>query len=328
MSACLKAGRPRTDAYPTTGAPAVHAAWADTALRDLVRGGILQGSWAIDHGRTMEPATPQANLDQLCSEIQGMHPGLSSRPGSLSNRLASGMPLSHATGLDPFEKICGSGSLLSLARRHAVEPLDWSDHPVEVRMNTRDCVFLFAGPFRYPCVTACGFLFKPGLENARAADGAASPFDSGGLVNHHRPPDNEDPLAFLQRHEMPIPDYRRYFMLVLDLLFEDPLHYLEGRDPVRPGPVRLEVGDSDARRWTFEVRLRDELPIRPALQALFVSKTAAGMSSVVETCSWCRANGVDIVRYASPRGRDRDNFVTMQRKSIAYIRRRLVDGPG
>jgi len=265
----------------------------------------------------------QDNLDRLCREIQGMHGGLLS-PGDspkskLSRHLADHMPLAHATGTDTFAKICQFGALLSLTRLDGVKPLDWSRHPVETQLETRDCVFLFAGPFRYPS-TSCGFLFRPELAEARTAEGSASPFDSGGLVDHHRPPGGEGPLDFLRRHEMPIPQYRQFHLLVLDLLFDDPWHYVDGVNPIRQGPVRLAPAESDARRWTFEIRLKEELPIRPHLQAVFIPKFANAYDSVENTLSWCRVSGVDIIEYPGLRGSDEFNFELMKRKCQAYIR--------
>ncbi len=265
----------------------------------------------------------QDNLDRLCREIQNMHGGLLSPAGSPRNmlcwHLADRMPLAHATGADTFAKICQSGTILSLTRLAAIVPLDWSDHPIETQLETQDCVFLFAGPFRYPD-TSCGFLFRPELAEARTGDGAASPFDSGGLANHHRPPGGEAPLDFMRRHEMPIPQYRQYHLLVLDLLFDDPWHYVDCVNPVHQGPVQLAPADSDARQWAFEIRLRDELPIRPHLQAVFSPVFASESDSVVETLYWCDTNGVDIIEYPGLRGSDEFNFELMKRKCEAYIR--------
>jgi hypothetical protein len=265
----------------------------------------------------------QDNLARLCREIQGMHGGLLSPADSprnkLCRRLADNMPLSHATGADTFAKICQSGALLSLTRLDTVAPLDWSSHPVETQLETRDCVFLFAGSFRYPD-TSCGFLFRPDLAETHTADGAATPFDSGGLVNNHRPPGGEAPLDFLRRHEMPVPQYRRYHLLVLDLLFDDPWHYVDGVNPIRQGPVQLAAAQSDARRWTFEVRLMDELPIRSNLQAVFSPLFASESDSVPETLYRYRTEGVDIIEYPGLRGSDEFNFELMKRKCEAYIR--------
>jgi len=268
----------------------------------------------------------QDNLERLCREIQDMHRSLSSPADSprnkLCRRLADRMPYCHSTGTKAFAGICQSKSILSLTRLDAIESQDWSHHPIETQLETRDSVFLFAGPFRYPD-TAYGFLFSPDLADDRATDGSASPFDSGGLVDHHLPPSSEKPLDFLRRHEMPIPQYRKFHLLVLDLLFHDPWHYVGGVDPVRQGPVRLAVGDSDPRRWTFEIRLRNELPFRPHLQAVFNSTFAAKSNSVVKTHSWCRANGVDIIQYPDLHGSRKGSFMEMQRRCEAYIRSHL-----
>ncbi len=285
----------------------------------------MVNSWGIVATNGVHPVPEndrQDNLERLCREIKDMHAGRLSPADSdrnkLCRRLADHMPLSHATGLRNFEKVCQSDALLPLTRLDAIKPVDWPNR-VERQLETRDCVFLFAGPFRYPS-TSCGFLFRQDLAEARRADGSASPFDSGGLVNKHRPPGGEAPLDFLRRHEMPIPQYRRFHMLVLDLLFDDPWHYVDGVNPVRQGPVQLAVGDSDARRWTFEVRLRDELHIQSHLQAVFSPLFASESDSVAETLYWYDTKGVDIIEYPGLRGSDEFNFLFMKRECEAYVR--------
>lgn len=264
------------------------------------------------------------NLERLCREITDLHGGERSNPdsddGKLCRCLADRMPFSHATSLDTFGKVCDAGELLSLEKLHADPGFDWSAHPVETTLNTRSCVFVYAGPFRYPG-TACGFLFRPGLAEARRDDGVATPFDSGGLLHHHGPPGNEDPLAFLRRHDLPLPEYREYHMLVLDLLFDDPWHYVDGVAPARDGPMQFVVKPTtDARRWTFEIRLQDRLPVKPHLQAIFVPNTVLGMPSGTKMCSWCRAGGVDIIDYHAERAANKANFRELQRRSESYIR--------
>ena len=184
-------------------------------------------------------------------------------------------------------------------------------------------MFLFAGPFRFP-ETECGFLFKVSLEVDRSADCVATPFDSGGLLEHHRPPDDEDPKAFLDRHEMSVPEYRGFLELVLNRLFAEPWDYLTGTDPVREGPVRFLGGDADQRRWTFEVRVEREVPVRPHLQALFFSTAATRHAPVQEMISWSRENNVDIVQYDSPRGTIGESFKVMDAQCVHYMRAHLA----
>ena len=129
----------------------------------------------------------ESNLHDQCQRLRECLSGpggsgvaaTSTRAQSLSRRL----PVSHSTASLLFAKACKESNLFSasLLAERARRPL--SADAVDVRMGTANCVFLYAAPFRYPNTT-CGFLFSPSLEEERRDDGAASPFDSGGLVKH------------------------------------------------------------------------------------------------------------------------------------------------
>jgi hypothetical protein len=239
--------------------------------------------------------------------------------------MADGMPLSNSAGVDTFAKICGTGSLLSqreLIARGIPSPRTGPGSPAAL-LRTDNFVFFFVGAFRFPG-TKCGFLFKASLEEERRGDSLASPFDSGGLLDHHRPPSGENPRTFLERHEMSVPDYRRFLELVLDRLFADPWHYLTGTGPAREGPVRLVTVDADARRWTFEVRVERDVRIRFHLQAIFMPQIVSNYASVQQMIYWCGQNNVDIVLYHAPRATSSDCFDRMKMHCIGYIRRMLA----
>lgn len=271
------------------------------------------------------------NLDRLKAELVQMHPAAPGPPDEprrqqLCRHLAAELPLSHGTGVAPFAAICESGSLLSARELDArgIKPLDRAAPCVEVTLGTDDAVFLFAGPFRLAEVE-CGLLFRATLADGRAADSAASPFDSGGLIHHHCPPDGEDCQAFLARHELPVPDYREYLEIVLHRLFLDPWHYVDGVAPVREGPVRLVCRDADCRRWTFEVRVEREVPIQAHLQAVFCSRSTVGnYGSVQKMLHWCDAHRVDIVVYPTPRTAAAAGHEELKLQSIQYIRKLAV----
>ena len=109
----------------------------------------------------------------------------------------------------------------------------------------------------------------PGI--ATSDDGVATPFDSGGLLKCFVLPGPETPQQFLARHELPIPEHRRYLRLSMDTLFSHPRDYVEGTEPCRPGPIGLSGGD--CRRWTHEVRIPDRIFFRGGhLQAAFAPR--------------------------------------------------------
>jgi hypothetical protein len=187
-------------------------------------------------------------------------------------------------------------------------------------LGTADSVFFYVSPFRYPH-TGCGLLFAHSLESEYENDGVATPFDSGGLMNKFiRPNPDEPPKEFLSRHELPIPEHRRYLCQSKDALFHTPADYVEGSHPRWPGPIGLDGGDQ--RRWTHEVRIPDRVPVRGShLQAVFAPKARVAASSAVEDLfQWCTTEGVDRITFDTPRG---DDFEALRRECLSYIRRTL-----
>jgi hypothetical protein len=187
-------------------------------------------------------------------------------------------------------------------------------------LGTASSVFFYLSPFRYPH-TSCGLLYANSLESSHGTDGIAAPFDSGGLIDKcTRPDPAETPRDFLSRHELPIPEHRRYLGLSMDVLFGKPGDYVEGLDPLWPGPIGLL--DGDQRRWTHEVQIPDQVFVRSShLQAVFApTAQVARYPGVRSLFQWCDAEGVDSIPFAAPR---RNDFEALRRECLAYIRQRL-----
>ena len=87
------------------------------------------------------------------------------------------------------------------------------------------------------------------------------------------------------------------------------------------GPIGLAGGDR--RRWTHEVRIPDRVFVRTAqLQAVFARTALVGGDPAIENLfRWCELQGVDFLRFDTPRGND---FETLQRECALYIRRNLL----
>ena len=269
----------------------------------------------------------QDNLERLLRETDALCPScgpLDAARLSLCGRLANGLPLAHSRPSGEFAVICRSGRLLSKQEldRIGIKRIDPAKPPVEMAVGTLDSIFLFAGPFRYPD-TECGFLFSAAMETDATLACAANPFDSGGLVRHHCPPDGEAPIGFLARHELPAPGYRRLLARNLDRLFTDPWHYVDGTGPSREGPVRLVSINADQRRWTFEVRVTKEMTLRTHLQAIFASAAASEGEDVQKMIYWCETNGVDVQLDATPLGSTPWGFEQLKNKCAEYLQRKL-----
>jgi hypothetical protein len=231
-----------------------------------------------------------------------------------AERIAAGIPLSHATNAGCLADIVGSGSLLCPSRLPT-----WSSDRTEAHLGTGDGVFLFAAPFGRPG-TDCGFLFSRELEEAERETGVATAHDSGGLLEHLTLPDpKEAPVDFLRRHELPIPEHRELLREALELLFDDPWHYVTGIGPKRPNPIGLTGGDS--REWTHEVRIRESLSLHHHLQAVFVVASRSNDPRIEEFLIHCGSAGVYLDTFDEPRG---NVFDTLKRRCIAYLRRSLL----
>lgn len=240
-------------------------------------------------------------------------------PSERAAKLSSEIYLSHATKTTTFAKIAKSGNIYS---RVAINKQDPSVKlgSTELQMGTADCVFFYAAPFRFPRTT-CGFLFAPTLEEERCEDGAASPFDSGGLVHHIQlPPGFTTPSTFLREHEFPIPGHRDYLCLSMDHLFDQPESYLEGMASPAAGCLGLSGGDN--RMWTHEVRLAERVDLRSRhLRAVFAHRALpASNPAIQDLFKRCLSEGIDWVAYEGP---EAGAFKTLQRECISYMQKKL-----
>ena len=103
-------------------------------------------------------------------------------------------------------------------------------------------------------------------------------------------------------------------------LFRAPEDYVEGVDPVAPGPLGLSGGD--CRRWTHEVRVPGRVHLRTNyIQAVFASRSVVAAHRPVEDLfKWCSREGVDRVAFDHPAGAD---FAELRRQSLDYIRSKI-----
>ena len=266
----------------------------------------------------------QANLDGLCRSLEDYAKkngiGVPNPSSGAASRLSDSLYLAHSTSGEKFSDICASGYLASAASLAAARGESLAPGCAEVVLGTAGSVFFYVSPFRYPNTT-CGFLFAKSLESHRSDDGVATPFDSGGLLGWLKGPDPAElPRAFLSRHELPIPEHRRYLSLSMDVLFHEPKNYVEGSIPPRPGPIGLTGGDH--RRWTHEVRIPDRVFVRGShLQAVFSPRARVAADPEVEGLfQWCVREGVDRILFDTPREND---FEALRQECLAYIRRKL-----
>jgi len=261
----------------------------------------------------------KTNLDQLCRSLDDYgKTALREVPGQPTARavhLSDSLYLANSASDATFSAICASGYLSSAARLGPMSP-----KCAEVVLGTAGSVFFYVSPFRYPS-TGCGLLFAQSLESEHENDGVATPFDSGGLLKKLiRRNLAESPQEFLSRHELPIPEHRRYLCRSMHALFHKPEDYIEGAPPRWPGPIGLD--DGDQRRWTHEVRIPDRVPVRGShLQAVFAPKARVAANPAVEDLfQWCAIECVDRISFDTPCA---DDFEGLRRECLAYIRRKL-----
>ncbi len=258
-----------------------------------------------------------ANLDRLCKALEDY--GRAELPEAAS-RLSDALFLAHSTSDNNFSAICGRGSLISSALLAAERGISLPLTCAEALLGTAGDVFFYVAPFRYPN-TGCGLLFAKSLESYYEVSGVATAFDSGGLARTFiRPDPAESPLAFLSRHELPVPEHRSNLGLCMNVLFHKPQDYVDGSDPRRPGPIGLTGGDQ--RRWTHEVRIPDRVFLRGGhLQAAFAPKARIAADPDIEALfQWCANESVDGISFDTPRGND---FEALRRECRDYFRRKV-----
>jgi hypothetical protein len=266
----------------------------------------------------------QANLGGLCRNLEDYAQkngiGVPNPPSQAAERLSDSLYLAHSTADGKFADICASGYLDSAARLAAARHESLAPTCTEVVLGTARSVFFYVSPFGVPN-SGCGFLFAKTLESERSDDGVATPFDSGGLRKVFARLDAaEPPREFLARHELPIPEHRRYLRLSMEILFDKPEDYVDGLEPRLPGPIGLTGGDH--RRWTHEVRIPDRVFVRDNhLQAVFAPRARVAADPEVEDLfQWCIGRGTDRILFDTPREND---FEALRRECREYIRRKL-----
>ena len=255
----------------------------------------------------------RANFDRLCGNLTA-YAETNCPPAPADGKrtvraetLSESLFLAHSTANTKFARVCREG-------------LKGFTGNVEEQLGTAGHVFFYVSPFRYPN-TDCGLLFSRDLEASRREDGVASPFDSGSLLQHCTPAVTAaSPRDFLASHELPIPDHRHYLGRCMDKLFGDPADYVKGIEPLLPGPIGLTGGDH--RRWTHEVRIKGQVPLRQGnLQAVFAPKALARrIPEIRNLFEWCITTGVDRIEVDGNREGD---FRALQSACLAYISRKL-----
>lgn len=266
----------------------------------------------------------QRNLDRLLREVASASAEESSRgdggtsPPTLGKQIAQRVPLSHATGQATFAGILEKDRLLSyqkLVELGLGRPDPRGAQTVEATADTEDSVFTYAAPFRYP-ETSCGLLFRAELEQHRSDEAIATPFDSGATFFHLRPKDSTHAqIAFLRAHELPAPEYRFLLEQLLERCFASPWNYIDGVHPQHPWPIPVQGGDR--RRWTFEVRFRDEIRLTGSLLAVFLPVAVASEQTVLRRIVEWRQNGVEVKVFQTSKT---DDWSRLQSQSVKYLR--------
>jgi hypothetical protein len=281
----------------------------------------------------MSVSQHEANLARLQDEIQRAlaDAGVETSSVSECTNLADALPLVHSMPESAFrgvaeDKLKVGWKLLSPAQLDKLHIKTLRPDSAEAVLGTADFVFLYCGQFRFPNTTV-GFLFSESLEEERSADCEATPFDSGALNGHAAwPAGYKSAVDFLAHHTVPVPAYRGYLARRIQLLFAKPADYLDpGAEPVRPDPIGLRprspATKRDARLWTFEVRVRDEVALSPPhLEAVFYTKRVKRWKSVR---AFLGARQGD-VHLDSIRPEDEGDFSALQHKYIEYLKTKRI----
>jgi hypothetical protein len=236
-------------------------------------------------------------LHSECVTSKTAGPGTADPPG-VAQRIGSGIGLAVSVPPGAFDSVVDCGYLFSqfeLVRLRIREAPDLSEPTPELLLDTANDVFTYAGPCRYANgvpQSRVGLLFSCEIESDRADEATATPFDSGAVFQHLRPSDpRSDQIAFVRRHELPVPAYRELLERYLAACFADPVDYIRGVDPLN---WFIPVQGGDARRWTFEVRFRASLSINHRVLAVFLPRAMAAYGTVMTQITRWRAQGVDV----------------------------------
>jgi hypothetical protein len=266
------------------------------------------------------------NLQRLLRELRcyadTIPEGGSPATDGESQNLAAQMPLCHVTSSQGFQSISHDRRILSKRRLTSIprEPLPKQDF--DCILGTDDDVFTFAGPARYPGRAA--FLWIHPIETASSEEKTATPFDTGAVKDFLRPTDCEsEQVAFVRSHEMPVPGYRSYLEHYLRVCFLSPWDYVSGTGPKVDGPIRVEGGDE--RRWTFEVRFRQELFIEEHLAAVVVPRALSLHSKMIEMTAHWKKMGAKVYSYDERYTLPGERLLALSEKAIAGIVRQVND---
>jgi hypothetical protein len=182
----------------------------------------------------------------------------------------------------------------------------------EERLGFSRCVYFYAGR-AHPQYGNLAFAFPPRCEAGRP--GAASPFDTGGVVNRRKPPllckfaadDQASRIQLVREAQMTLDQWRERFAEFLAAYFRPLSAYWGGR-PAHPDPEDL-YGPANQSwvAWTFEVRLEEPVDIadclvwsatEDVLELLRREDFAGGDASPVRTL--LLTNGTLLTRTGSP----------------------------
>lgn len=290
----------------------------------------------------MSPTDLNANLVRLRGELLKhrdlCNACLSRHNTSLGQAipLAMNLPLSLATSSDALESIWGAQTIKSQRDLNGGLSKKKSDgsYTDEVILHTDDDVFFFAGPFRYPVNSGpCGLIFSPEIESKLSNRKIATPFDSGGLLNHFKPLNTSlTPIEFVRANEMPVPDYRTYLGEFIATTFHEPTDYLhDDNAPACDTPMLVKSKDpnADARQWTFEVRCQGPVPMDAPLMAIIIERALAQSGDWAEDMMMVlKSRGVVFTLFDTVDGSDWEILKEQGQKFLdQHIRQVVTHGP-
>lgn len=260
------------------------------------------------------------NLKRIINELAKHEPGHDGDKSKVE-KIAWTVPLAHSTSTLNLTNIIASGKLISPQRLMQArgETLDPDNPTIEEILGTDEYVFLFASPFRYTA-SGCGFIFSVDLERTWPGPGEASPFDSGGLVGIFTG-FKGSAKDHLDKFRLPLYKHREYLAGKLRVFFPEPGAYIEPNIGITDvhDPVTGLLG-GDPRRWTHEVRLKDELEIHSNLKAVFYRKSSGGITDVEHFLVECQDQGVYTEAFEAPRDLE---FDVMLNCCCDYIKRNI-----